>query len=69
MIKIYGCVGTRAEEVEALIRKFLFKKESFKLYNIDNDEAAYLEFLDITKGNAELPAVLVIDEEENICEN
>ncbi|MCL4542368.1 MAG: hypothetical protein M1458_01310 [Deltaproteobacteria bacterium] len=69
MIKIYGRANTGMPEVEAFIKEFLLKRENFKLYNIDNDEAAYLEFLDITKGDANPPHVLVINEEENVCEN
>ncbi|MCL5892760.1 MAG: hypothetical protein M1412_06320 [Deltaproteobacteria bacterium] len=69
MIKIYGRSGSGMPEVEGLIREFLLKRESFKLYNIDNFEQARVEFLDITKGNINAPEVLVIDEKVDIYKN
>lgn len=67
MVKIYGRSGSGMPRVEGLIKEFLLKRESFKLYNIDNDRAAYLEFMDIAGGNVKPPLILIIDEKGNIC--
>ncbi|MCL4321916.1 MAG: hypothetical protein M0016_06465 [Deltaproteobacteria bacterium] len=69
MVKIYGRLGSGMPAVEGLIREFLLKRESFKLYNIDNFEQAYIEFSDITRGDINAPEVLVIDEKGDIYKN
>ena len=69
MVKRYGRLGSGMPAVEGLIREFLLKRESFKLYNIDNFEQAYIEFSDITRGDINAPEVLVIDEKGDIYKN
>lgn len=61
-INIYG--RPNSEACNALIKLLILKRVNFKLFNIENDKEAYIEFLKITNGDIEPP--VMTDESGNI---
>ncbi len=64
MYKIYAGAGTR--DFGNIIKKFLLKRESFTLYNIDNNEKAFSVFIELAGDKRLSP--LITDEKGNIVE-